>query len=113
MIRTAILSLTLAASLVTAAPAKDLTPEEMATRFVAISTFVQNHCPTMKTDPHMFVGVLAKLGIDAKSFANKTNRMVQAEVIMETFKQDVPGSCRYAWKMFGDNGDTLPGLLTR
>jgi hypothetical protein len=114
MIRIAVLSLALAASLVTAAKAETSEKSErLAVILVATATFVDLACKDMRSDRDAVSLALVPTGITLMAFVLREDLMKRGDFLVNAFSRDVLSNCKTAWDLFGENGTQFPGLVKR
>ncbi|TXN07013.1 hypothetical protein FV222_03695 [Methylobacterium sp. WL103] len=93
--------------------AEGLTKEEAQVNIAAISSFVNKFCSGMRVDGGTLQAAMTNLGTTIEEFTAKENRVAQTEVMVTQMAADKATSCDSSWKLFGESGTILPGLLRR
>ncbi|MCJ2034337.1 hypothetical protein [Methylobacterium sp. J-068] len=83
-----------------------------AAKLAGLIGFVRTHCPELSPDDARFRAVLARLGVPFDDL-QAGDLHLRALAYAETYAKDVPANCARAVTNFGENGQTVPGLIAK
>jgi len=115
MIRTLIAAAALSLALVPAPAVAQASFQNMAPelRFLAVATFVEEYCPGMSADLLATKVAIEAVGGDIDRLQKQPAKLRQVQLLVNYLAGDVKQSCRMMWGFFGDEGTTLPGIITK